>query len=100
MAKGTGKYYDGSYGPLPIYNRNDGKITHSKSIRITSEELANWVPKEIHAFLKNKNKPIEYLRFLNEFFKDNFEYLMQNKKINTFIGDNEEIFNDIEVLTK
>lgn len=41
-------------------------------------------------------KPIEYLKFLNDFFKENVEFLMKNNQIKDFILENEELFNKIE----
>ena len=41
-------------------------------------------------------KTEEYLAFLNDFFKDNIEYLMNDPKIDKFIEKNEKIFNKIE----
>lgn len=42
---------------------------------------------------------INYLKFYNDFFKDNIEYLMKNPKIVKFIEKNENIFNKIEMVT-
>ena len=42
---------------------------------------------------------VHYLDFLNEFFKDNIDYLLQNPRIDKFIEDNENIFNKIEMVT-
>ncbi len=41
-------------------------------------------------------KTKEYLAFLNDFFKDNLDYLMKDPKIDKFIEKNEKIFNKIE----
>jgi len=41
-------------------------------------------------------RPIEYLKFLNDFFKQNIDYLMKNHQITDFILRNENIFNKIE----
>lgn len=38
----------------------------------------------------------EYLKFLNEFFKNNIDHLLKDLSIDTFIEENEEIFNKIE----
>ena len=40
----------------------------------------------------------EYLAFLNDFFKDNIEYLMKDPKIDKFIEKNEKTFNKIEMV--
>ena len=41
-------------------------------------------------------KTKEYLAFLNDFFKDNIDYLMKDPKIDKFIEKNEKIFDKIE----
>ena len=41
-------------------------------------------------------KTKEYLAFLNDFFKDNIEYLMGDPKIDKFIEKNEKTFDKIE----
>jgi len=41
-------------------------------------------------------KTKEYLAFLNDFFKDNLDYLMKDPKIDKFIEKNEKIFDKIE----
>ena len=41
-------------------------------------------------------KTIEYLEFLNEFFKKYIDYLMENSEIDKFIQKNEVILNKIE----
>jgi len=43
-----------------------------------------------------KEDPLVFLKFLNDFFKENIEYLMENNKIDKFIERNEEKFNKIE----
>lgn len=43
-------------------------------------------------------KTKEYLTFLNDFFKDNLEYLMNDPKIIKFVERNEKIFNKIEMV--
>lgn len=43
-------------------------------------------------------KTKEYLLFLNDFFKDNIEYLMEDPKIVKFVEKNEKIFNKIEMV--
>ena len=43
-------------------------------------------------------KTKEYLAFLNDFFKDNIEYLMKDPKIDKFIEKNEKTFNKIEMV--
>ena len=56
-----------------------------------------------------KTKPYKYktvrpikdlLKFLNNFFKDNLDYLSKNSKIERFIEENEDIFNQIEEMVK
>ena len=47
-----------------------------------------------------ESNPIELLKFLNDFFKENLDYLMKNKNIDKFIEKNEAIFNKIEELVK
>ena len=39
---------------------------------------------------------IELLKFLNDFFKNNIEYLIKNPETDMFIEQNENIFNKIE----
>jgi len=39
---------------------------------------------------------VKYLEFINEFFKSNIDYLLQNPKIDRFIEENEKMFNRIE----
>ena len=41
-------------------------------------------------------KTMDYLAFLNDFFKKNIEYLIQNPQIDKFIEKNEIIFEKIE----
>lgn len=43
-------------------------------------------------------EPIEFLVFLNNFFKNNIDYLLQNPDIDKFIEKNEKIFNKIEMV--
>lgn len=42
------------------------------------------------------HKKTKYLRFLNDFFKDNIDYLKENNEISEFVKKNAEIFNKIE----
>lgn len=44
---------------------------------------------------KNNKKTLKYLKFLNEFFKDNVDYLIKNEFIQDFIINHEE-FDTIE----
>lgn len=46
------------------------------------------------------HNPVELLSFLNDFFKENVNYLMKNDKMTNYIIDNEEKFNEIEELVK
>ena len=43
-------------------------------------------------------KTKEYLTFLNNFFKDNINYLMKDPKIVKFVEKNEKLFNKIEMV--
>ncbi len=43
-------------------------------------------------------KTKEYLAFLNNFFKDNINYLMKDPKIVKFVEKNEKLFNKIEMV--
>lgn len=43
-------------------------------------------------------KTKEYLAFLNDFFKDNLDYLMEDPKIIKFVEKNEKIFKKIEMV--
>ena len=68
---------------------------------MNQEEASNWDPKEIHNFLKNKNTSLmRYLKFLNEFFKDNIDCFIENEDITNFISENKEIFDNIEELVE
>ena len=40
--------------------------------------------------------PLALLNFMNELFKNNIEYLMENPEIDKFIEQNEDTFNKIE----
>lgn len=44
-----------------------------------------------------KDMLLNYLKFLNDFFKDNQEYILRNEKILNFVLDHEE-FDKIEVI--
>ena len=41
-------------------------------------------------------KAVSYVKFLNNFFKQNLSYLMKDKNIINYILENEKIFNEIE----
>jgi len=69
-----------------LYNKGHVKRVNDKK----PYEYRAITPK---ALLK---KNLEYLKFLNDFFKNNIDYLMNNQKIDNFIEKNEEIFNKIE----
>lgn len=43
-----------------------------------------------------ENDPITALKFLNNLFKNNIEYLIKNERIDQFIEKNEVMFNKIE----
>ena len=94
-------YYDevNKY-PDTTYHKLNGERIVTKTIRLNSLEAQNWDVKEIHNFLQNKTDTLKYLRFLNDFFKNNVEYLLKNKEIDAFIEENEEMFNKIEKLVK
>ncbi len=51
-------------------------------------------------FKYRANTPIAYLKFLNDFFKENIGYLIKNPKIDKFIELNAEKFNLIEEIIK
>jgi hypothetical protein len=71
-----------------------------KTIRISQVEKNNWDSDKIHSFLEGKLESIEHLKFYNDFFKDNIDYLMKNKDIDLFIEQNEKIFDEIEEMVK
>jgi len=71
-----------------------------KTIRISPTENENWNISKIHSFLEGKMVSIELLKFYNNFFKDNIDYLMKNKDIDLFIEQNEKIFDEIEEMVK
>ena len=94
-------YYDNvNKYPDTTYQKLNGEKVVTKKIRLNSLEAQNWDVKEVHNFLQNKTSSLEYLRFLNDFFKNNIEYLLKNEEIDAFIEEHEEIFNNIEVLVK
>ncbi len=80
--------------------------------RLKKEGVLEEFPKdgrEIVYTIKNGNLPVssdsskelkKYLKFLNEFFYSNVEFLMTDKKIENFILENEKNFNKITELIK
>lgn len=60
---------------------NDGRIKRTSNKRPYKYKLAK--------------ESTELLKFLNDFFKDNIEYLMKNPKIKEFILEHEE-FDEVE----
>ena len=64
------------------------------------ERKINEKDEEIYQVTFAETLLIEYLKFLNDFFKDNVDHFMKNKKIVNFILKNENKFNDIEKIIK
>lgn len=46
-----------------------------------------------------ENDPIEFLKFMNDFFKDNVDYLSKNPKIKEYVLKHDE-FDKIEAMVK
>lgn len=61
---------------------------------LKEKKIARLNDKKPYTYFTVKAK--EYLSFLNDFFKDNIEYLMKEPEIIKFIEKNEKIFNKIE----
>lgn len=70
--------------------------TIMKTIRISQIENNNWDSDKIHSFLEGKAVSIEFLKFYNDFFKDNIVYLSKNSKIRDYIKNNREKLDRIE----
>ena len=71
-----------------------------KAVKINAEQNKKWnnnTPKLIRTMLENN--PIELLKFYNEFFKDNLDYLLKNTDISEFILNHEE-FDKVEAVIK
>ena len=69
-----------------------------KSIKITEEQATNWNPNKVRDFLNGKVSPdcVTYLKFLNDFFKENIEHLLKDFSIDRFIEENSDTFEQIE----
>lgn len=46
----------------------------------------------------NSKKYLEAIKFFNDFYKENIDYLLENEDIMNFILNNEKMFEKIEVL--
>lgn len=72
----------------------------TKLVKINETQNKKWnrnTPKLIRIVLENN--PIELLKFYNDFFKDNIDYLLKNSKISEYILNHEE-FDKIEEVIK
>lgn len=80
----------------------------NSNISVKKENLWSYLStlrKNLKIDVINDKKPYKYvvamsklelLSFMNEFFKNNIEYLMKNPETDKFIEQNEDIFNKIE----
>ena len=68
-----------------------------KEIYINKELLTETMTEETEMTEKNNNREImKLMKFINDFFKNNIEYLLENEAIDKFIEKNEDKFNKIE----
>lgn len=74
-----------------------------KGIRLNQKQADNWDVYRVKAFLENKDKlssTIELLKFYNDFFKENLDYLLKDSKISEFILSHEEFDKAEEIIKK
>jgi len=98
------------YTASELANKTDLTIDNVKTYlqRLKKEGLIRPITKKGREFLftATEKRPVEdgkavkNLKFLNDFFKENLDYLLKDRKIVDFVMSNEIKFNEIERLVK